>query len=114
MDARGKLLRKRDERRLPLRLTAQHDCAAGDGGGALGRGDYRGGGRCGGPLLFSDGGGVNVSVGSHSQRGDFTPGSLIENKAFHRGGTLVFLELPAASGGKGGEEGARLQGPREV
>src|SRR5260370_30163822 len=87
-----------------MRLTAQSDCGGGDGGGALGRGDYRGGGRCGGPLLFSDGGGVNFSVGSHSQRGDFTPGSFIENKAFSGGRTVVLLS--AVSGRAGGARNA--------
>src|SRR5260370_25991426 len=97
-----------------MRLTAQSDCGGGDGGGALGRGDYRGGGRCGGPLLFSDGGGVNFSVGSHSQRGDFTPGSFIENKAFSGGENFFFSGVLCSSGGKDGKAAARVTAPAEV
>ena len=81
-------MRKRDEWRLSLRLAAEHDSATGDCRGALGGSDYGSGRRRGGPLLFSDGGGVDFSVGSHGERGDFALGGFIENETF--GGGRIF------------------------
>src|SRR6202043_2679408 len=79
INAAGKLLRKRNERRLALRLSAKNDSASSDRG-ALRRGDNRGRRGSGRVLFLADGCGVHGPVLSNGNSGHFALGGFIKNE----------------------------------